>query len=557
MSDPKRKIAETLADERKPRSGTLFGMAKPMSDQERALRAKIAAGGETIYAPSRRAPLEGLLNMDPFEMVTGMPLTDGNEDYGKLTQTALGGAADYMTPAYLQPGYQGPQTGMGPVGDAMAGLGQVFQGGNVTGPMGAPSTVLSQYAGHLPAADRAFGTAGGVKVPGRSVFDRMSSMGGRQVAPVEMTAAEIEAEGRRFARQFQTVDKIDNYVETLKDHPTIQRMLPALQRAKEILAGSAQKKSEVAAPEGITAYHGSPRTFDKFDMSKIGTGEGAQAYGHGLYFAENEGVARGYQENLSGRSNDPHQYTAADYLRDAGGDRAKAIAELEARISERFGDKRPKIGELGFDTYRKLQDAHGLLKSGEDINLNEGALYQVRLNVKPDELLDWDRPLSQQSEFVRGKVTGILGRTPPVDHPGGTLYNRMSEEFGGARGAPPPEMTERLKAQGIKGIRYLDQGSRPIDDAFGPAAQAQAKVSLAKAIERGDTQQAAHLRKVIRNMEEGAARQKTYNYVIFDDKLVTILKRYGIPITLGAGGAAIVSGHDMPPEVAAQLGPQG
>ena len=47
----------------------------------------------------------------------------------------------------------------------------------------------------------------------------------------------------------------------------------------------------------ITAYHGSPHDFDRFDLSKIGTGEGAQAYGHGLYFAENEGVAKGYRDN--------------------------------------------------------------------------------------------------------------------------------------------------------------------------------------------------------------------------------------------------------------------
>ena len=45
-------------------------------------------------------------------------------------------------------------------------------------------------------------------------------------------------------------------------------------------------------PPGIVAYHGSPHSFDRFDTSKIGTGEGAQAYGHGLYFAEGEGIAR-------------------------------------------------------------------------------------------------------------------------------------------------------------------------------------------------------------------------------------------------------------------------
>ena len=36
----------------------------------------------------------------------------------------------------------------------------------------------------------------------------------------------------------------------------------------------------------IRASHGSPHAFTKFLMSKLGTGEGAQAYGHGLYFGE-------------------------------------------------------------------------------------------------------------------------------------------------------------------------------------------------------------------------------------------------------------------------------
>lgn len=52
----------------------------------------------------------------------------------------------------------------------------------------------------------------------------------------------------------------------------------------------------------IRAYHGSPHKFDAFDIGKIGTGEGAQAYGHGLYFAGNEDVARGYRDRLAGNS---------------------------------------------------------------------------------------------------------------------------------------------------------------------------------------------------------------------------------------------------------------
>jgi hypothetical protein len=50
-----------------------------------------------------------------------------------------------------------------------------------------------------------------------------------------------------------------------------------------------------AGGKGIRAYHGSPHDFDKFDVSKIGTGEGAQAYGHGIYVAENPSVAESYR----------------------------------------------------------------------------------------------------------------------------------------------------------------------------------------------------------------------------------------------------------------------
>ena len=49
---------------------------------------------------------------------------------------------------------------------------------------------------------------------------------------------------------------------------------------------------------GIKAYHGSPHDFDRFDLSKIGTGEGAQVYGHGLYLAENPATAQAYRDAL-------------------------------------------------------------------------------------------------------------------------------------------------------------------------------------------------------------------------------------------------------------------
>jgi hypothetical protein len=49
------------------------------------------------------------------------------------------------------------------------------------------------------------------------------------------------------------------------------------------------------SPQGIRAYHGSPHEFDKFDLSKIGSGKGANNYGSGIYLAESEAAAQAYK----------------------------------------------------------------------------------------------------------------------------------------------------------------------------------------------------------------------------------------------------------------------
>jgi ADP-Ribosyltransferase in polyvalent proteins len=91
----------------------------------------------------------------------------------------------------------------------------------------------------------------------------------------------------------------------------------------------------------IKAYHGSPHDFERFDLSKIGTGEGAQAYGHGLYFAENPKVAEEYRRALAGGSDkliggnpynsaDPEHLAAslANTFSKSGDGRKTALAEL-------------------------------------------------------------------------------------------------------------------------------------------------------------------------------------------------------------------------------------
>ena len=61
---------------------------------------------------------------------------------------------------------------------------------------------------------------------------------------------------------------------------------------------------------GFKAYHGTPYRFDEFDLEKIGTGEGAQAYGWGLYFATKKEVAEWYREG----QNDNKVYVGGDLM---------------------------------------------------------------------------------------------------------------------------------------------------------------------------------------------------------------------------------------------------
>jgi hypothetical protein len=103
----------------------------------------------------------------------------------------------------------------------------------------------------------------------------------------------------------------------------------------------AGKKLLDAALDRIRAYHGTPHKFDKFDMSKIGTGEGAQAYGHGLYFAENEGVARSYRDTLTQRAADgystPH-FNAQQQVRRFGDDPERAAEVISGQMSSMSPD---------------------------------------------------------------------------------------------------------------------------------------------------------------------------------------------------------------------------
>jgi hypothetical protein len=151
---------------------------------------------------------------------------------------------------------------------------------------------------------------------------------------------------------------------------------------------------------GIKAYHGSPHDFDKFQMDKIGTGEGAQAYGHGLYFADNEGVARGYRDKLTGdmAATAPGSQMAKELLQQAGGDKQKALAILYREY------------ESDIPGYSPTKDPNFMAAKEFLDSAPEGRMYEVNINANPDDFLDWDKPFASADHVERFASKVGLGR---------------------------------------------------------------------------------------------------------------------------------------------------
>ncbi len=347
-----------------------------------------------------------------------------------------------------------------------------------------------------------------------------------------------------------------------------KRMISELgDKVKNVLAKvwNSYKKSRFSSEVGaIDAWHGTPHDVDRFSTEKIGTGEGAQAYGHGLYFAENPEVADQYRVSLAydpdkqringNQINDeynkisnyaaklPHSKAAwmyqvmdglerlmmhqspeqvMEYAKEADWDK-KALSYFKGAKYETFGNKykvsidaephelldwdkqlndhRPQLREalkkLGIEQPSKIAPIsdptlRGIVKDA--LRLNDGNTNYLAL------VIDNDRELYDRAEkYIKGLGfnTGNFGdfiEERASDHlhalrdkesfTGERAYKELQKKFGDKKAS------DILSANGIKGIRYLDQGSR----------------------------------------QDGNG---THNIVVFDDRHVTITERNGQKVTV-------------------------
>ncbi len=302
----------------------------------------------------------------------------------------------------------------------------------------------------------------------------------------------------------------------------------------------AAENAVVVKPDGdvtmsVRALHASPYSFRKFSTDFMGKGEGAQAYGWGLYFAENPEVNRDYmnqfaQDNATWKFGDVetsdmevmHQALAdrllpKDALPEVMEDASDMIWTVLGDLSDARGDEEKieaikkelrediqhsmEYGMTYHQTLEKMVQLHGVYRSLidllDEIEVRPGmpSNYRVELNVDDSELLGWD--------YVDETILGLL-KDSPVEEvryaleraerraddrgenvSGKDVYQELFDAFwdggDGTRQEAQKAASVSLLSSDIKGIRYADGLSR-----------------------------------------SKAKDEQTYNYVIFNEKYIKI-----------------------------------
>lgn len=285
----------------------------------------------------------------------------------------------------------------------------------------------------------------------------------------------------------------------------------------------------------IAALHASPHSFRKFDTAFMGKGEGAQAYGWGLYFAENPEVNRSYmnqfaqdkatwkfrevetgvievmQRSLVGSflpkdALPEAKEDASDIAWSVLGDLVDAargsmtVLDIVMELHDEIDTNR-KYAETYPQEREKLEQLEGfmlsLLDHLDEIEVRTGmpSNYKVELNVEDSELMGWD--------YVDETVLALL-KDSPVEEVRYAL--ERAERRADYRG-------ENVSGKDV--YQELFDAFWDGDDGTKQEAQKAASVSLLSSDIKGIRYADGYTR-------GKAEEEQTYNYVIFDGKDIKI-----------------------------------
>lgn len=253
-------------------------------------------------------------------------------------------------------------------------------------------------------------------------------------------------------------------------------------------------------PEGMA----NTLSFRRFDNKKMGSGEGAQAYGAGTYLAQREGIGYKYWQADVLRKLTDRIYAkfkgrelTQDVLDVYTGD--PITVQLSANpmdvevlyAGETITERVAKA--ISMAVKRDGIDTLELDGQDEYVDLSpDGALMRVDASVTQDELLDWDARLRDQSNTVKAALAK-LGFDTRSSETGGEFYSTLVERAGqyrfDSRSSGPVKWIPRqdskiepvdlqvrdrgfrvfgdtkaaaelLDSLGVKGVRHIDRSSR-------------------------------------------------------------------------------------------------
>lgn len=224
------------------------------------------------------------------------------------------------------------------------------------------------------------------------------------------------------------------------------------------------------------AYHGSPYTFDHFDLGAIGTGEGNQAHGWGLYFAQDKKIAENYKDILGANSGevitgktkykinedgDWYDENTGNVIDDITplsmaltevletGNSNKAIEHLQEFIKSKEG----KTAQTVISQVKRAKEAIKLLGKNEFAGHEQKTAFEVEI-PEDNELIDEFKNINEQPRKVQAAIRKawkeIGYKSSALQYMSGReFYKQLASELGGEKAA-----SEKLNSLGVKGITY-------------------------------------------------------------------------------------------------------
>lgn len=270
----------------------------------------------------------------------------------------------------------------------------------------------------------------------------------------------------------------------------------------------------------LDVYHGTPHTLPpternllgEFDASKIGTGEGAQAYGHGIYVAEAPAVAKQYADNVKDMAS----------ITNMNAELSRLVKVMDADSAGGYRKFKSNVGETAAQQYDDL------INKRNGVSTAKGNLYKVDLpDEKIAQMLDWDKPLSEQKNIIDALTPENMGLTLRPSVNGGYMaYLADGKPIGLQVKGVTPEVFRERWIDRLKEMGNLEGGAGRAVGYLGGTAPGDLPPLVSKALRQAGIPGIKYFDEMSRSAGEG-----TRNFVVFpgEEKSMTILERNGQP----------------------------